>query len=459
MESMKRIDVLKGIEKILIEKAYETGHISHRADGDWQKQADGSWKPYTGQSAQPTSQAQEPAPTEDTEYGEITEEDLVETPNDTIYSTEDITATTIDGEDAYEIAGTPVVAVKDPTGKWQVMGGDKIIADGLNTALAHETMVKTMNDKYGFDSDEEDSNDFEAEDVDGYYGNSGGLRDSIYQGAYDTRISMIGNTDEDEFGNSTPNDEAIEDIVRGIMQEWTGDTDDKDAVEAVHDGLKDAIIDRWASIYNYDEYDEEEQEDLIETPKFDSDNEEKNFLKEEYGIDPVTYKDSDVQAIRHDLSTTYGLSGDELEYVADLVVNNLPEDDEPSDDEIYDYEDELANEEDKFNQYKISHPRPALSNDGHSKGLTSEKDMFEDSVERFRELTDPYSDERLTALEALKQMNEEMSYGRSIDPETYTPAIESGYKKFSDWISDFAGVEKSAVRDMRSTPRVKNMGF
>lgn len=68
---MKRIDVLKGIEQILVQKAYEIGHISHRADGDWQKQADGSWKPYKGQS---TPQAQEP--TENTEYGEITEEDL-----------------------------------------------------------------------------------------------------------------------------------------------------------------------------------------------------------------------------------------------------------------------------------------------------------------------------------------------------------------------------------------------
>ena len=52
MESMERIDVLKDIEQILVQKAYETGHISHRADGDWQKQADGSWKPYTGQSNQ-----------------------------------------------------------------------------------------------------------------------------------------------------------------------------------------------------------------------------------------------------------------------------------------------------------------------------------------------------------------------------------------------------------------------
>ena len=171
MESMKRIDVLKGIRQILVQKAYETGHISHRSDGDWQKQADGSWKPYKGQSI---PQAQKP--TENTEYGEITEEDLVETP-------------------------------------------------------------------------EEDSNDWEEEDTEGYYGNSGGLRSTIYEGAYDTQISNIGNTEEDDYGNFAPNDEAVENVVRGIMQEWTGDTDDEDAVEAVHDGLKDAVLDRWSSIY------------------------------------------------------------------------------------------------------------------------------------------------------------------------------------------------------------------
>lgn len=70
-KSVKRIDILKSTEQILVQKAYETEHISHRAD--WQKQVDGSWIPYKGQSNQPTPQTQEP-----TEYGEITEEDLKE---------------------------------------------------------------------------------------------------------------------------------------------------------------------------------------------------------------------------------------------------------------------------------------------------------------------------------------------------------------------------------------------
>jgi hypothetical protein len=77
MESMKRIDVLKGIEQILVQKAYEKGHISHRKDGDWQKTDDG-WVRVESSPTQSAPQAQEPAPAENTEYGEITEEDLIE---------------------------------------------------------------------------------------------------------------------------------------------------------------------------------------------------------------------------------------------------------------------------------------------------------------------------------------------------------------------------------------------
>ena len=80
-KSMKRIDVLKGIEQILVQKAYETGHISHRVDGDWQKQADGSWKPYTGQSNQSAPQTQENSPTANNKYGEIVQQDFESVPD------------------------------------------------------------------------------------------------------------------------------------------------------------------------------------------------------------------------------------------------------------------------------------------------------------------------------------------------------------------------------------------
>lgn len=77
---MKRIDILKGIEQILVQKAYGTGHISHRADGDWQKQADGSWKPYKGQSNQSAPQTQENSSTTNNEHSEIVKQDFESVP-------------------------------------------------------------------------------------------------------------------------------------------------------------------------------------------------------------------------------------------------------------------------------------------------------------------------------------------------------------------------------------------
>ena len=219
MESMKRIDILKGIEQFLVQKTYEPGHISHRADGDWQKQADGSWKPYTGQSNQNFKKYDNR-----TRFG-----------GDGTLLTQD------------QVAELQQIKNMNERKKRQ----EEMLAENRkDTDSSYEKM------KYGeiteedlVETPEEDSNDWEEEDTEGYYGNSGGLRSTIYEGAYDTQISNIGNTEEDDYGNSAPNDEAVENVVRGIMQEWTGDTDDEDAVEAVHDSLKDAVLDRWSSIY------------------------------------------------------------------------------------------------------------------------------------------------------------------------------------------------------------------
>lgn len=94
--------------------------------------------------------------------------------------------------------------------------------------------------------EEVDSNDFEEEDIGCSLGNVRGLRKGIYDGAYDSRISDIGNTEED----FVPNKSRVEDVVESILEEWTGDIDDEDTVMTVHDSLEDAIIDRWYSIYN-----------------------------------------------------------------------------------------------------------------------------------------------------------------------------------------------------------------
>lgn len=232
MESMKRIDILKGIEQILIQKAYETGHISHRADGNWQKQADGSWKPYTGQSTQSAPQTQEPT----TNKKELSQH-LSNMHNQTIQSLLNDLENGKITEDQF---------------KSQMSDLNDNITTSLNSLDSDKDSDTTAPEEYGEITEEdleEDSNDWEEEDTEGYYGNSGGLRSTIYEGTYDTQISNIGNTEEDDYGNSVPNNEAVENVVRGIMQEWTGDTDDEDAVEAVHDGLKDAVLDRWSTIY------------------------------------------------------------------------------------------------------------------------------------------------------------------------------------------------------------------
>ena len=226
MESMKRINILKGVEQFLVQKAYETGHISHRSDGDWQKQADGSWKPYKGQS---TPQTQEPTTNKELDKKELSQH-LSNMHNQAIQSLLNDLENGKITEDQF---------------KSQMSDLNNNITTSLNSLDAEEDQY----DKITEEDLEEDSNDWEEEDTEGYYGNSGGLRSTIYEGAYDTQISNIGNTEEDDYGNSAPNDEAVENVVRGIMQEWTGDTDDEDAVEAVHDSLKDAVLDRWSSIY------------------------------------------------------------------------------------------------------------------------------------------------------------------------------------------------------------------
>lgn len=72
IESMKRIDVLKAIEKVLVQKNYEKGHISHRKNGDFQKTDDG-WVRVKGSPTQPAPDTDDSA--ERAEYErQLTEE-------------------------------------------------------------------------------------------------------------------------------------------------------------------------------------------------------------------------------------------------------------------------------------------------------------------------------------------------------------------------------------------------
>lgn len=383
---MKRIDVLKGIEQILVQKAYEAGHISHRADGDWQKQADGSWIPYKGQSNQSAPQAQKPI--ENTEYGEITEEDLVETSN------------------------------------------------------------------------EEDSNDWEEDDTEGYYGNSGGLRSTIYEGAYDTQISNIGNTEEDDYGNSVPNDEAVENVVRGIMQEWTGDTDDEDAVEAVHDGLKDAVLDRWFTIENT-EYGEITEEDL----KGSNTTDKKGY--EDFGFsEPRTKKQARklIEDIADRLEQEYPNINDMLKNREHIDGDFQREQEET----VNDVMEKLGLKNLTDGDYYTRDAVESLYAKIHGHWYDEENSPQSDNADNNHEKYNINGDVRQKIKDLAYKYNAIYDNGDFDTEQTedimrevgLDPTDDSQLDAFSDVMYDIGhGVEKSAFRDMRSTPTVKNMGF
>ena len=163
---MKRIDVLKGIEQILVQKAYETGHISHRSDGDWQKQSDGSWIPYKGQSNQSAPQAQKP--TTNTEHSEIVKQDFENIPD----SVKDKMFTIAqqyqsewaeDGdEDVRSMAENDVEDISQ-------MLWDNADEETRNSWIGSEDSPAEEYGEITEEDLEEDSNDWEEEDTEGYY--------------------------------------------------------------------------------------------------------------------------------------------------------------------------------------------------------------------------------------------------------------------------------------------------
>ena len=181
MESMKRVDVLKSIEQILVQKAYETGHISHRADGDWQKTNNG-WVCVKGSPAQPAPDTDDSAeraeyerqlteeqnrraeddptgygyeePPSSGKYGEITEEDLIETPEVDLYDADQVDLSgyanniNIDGgvadnDDLEDVAN-------------QILLDNNLEVNDENMNKARDAMLSWLDANGYLDSDEED---------------------------------------------------------------------------------------------------------------------------------------------------------------------------------------------------------------------------------------------------------------------------------------------------------------
>lgn len=227
---MKRIDVLKGIEQILVQKAYETGHISHRADGDWQKQADGSWKPYKGQSSQSAPQTQEP--TENTEHGEIVKQDFESVPN--------------------SIKDKMFTIAQQYQSEWAEDGDEDVRSmaendvEDISRMLWDNADEETRNSWIG----SEDSPATNNEDI--KMSPKQLTRHLLKNGDYDSAIKQI-DFEEDDDGVPFTYDDDFELIVDNVMNDMNMSDEEK---KANRGAVSEAIMDRALQLRNPAEYDE-----------------------------------------------------------------------------------------------------------------------------------------------------------------------------------------------------------
>lgn len=211
MENMKRIDVLKGIEQILVQKAYETGHISHRADGDWQKQADGSWIPYTGQSTQSAPQSE--SNNQSQNYDDLSDEEKDRYFNMALqYKNEwaedsDEEVREMAERDAEDIARMLWEDQKEDVAPAQNFSDlDKYIAKLPNTDLAEDS-----DEEGSYEQDNEDREDMSDEEADRLY-------DEIVDRVIDRAYELHNNKDDEEDAPDGEDDWDRYDDITDMIQ-------------------------------------------------------------------------------------------------------------------------------------------------------------------------------------------------------------------------------------------------
>ena len=241
--NMKRIDVLKGIEQILVQKAYETGHISHRADGDWQKQADGSWKPYTGQSNQSAPQTQEPAT--NTKYSEIIKQDFESVPNSikdkmfTIAQQYKAEWAEDSDEDIRSMAEDDVEAISQ-------MLWDNADEETRNSWLSSENSP-TANTEYGEITEEDlvetPEKSYGDDEVDYTY-----AKDIDYS-QYDDDIKSIEFRENDD-GEFEPHDDDYFRVADKIYEQTDREDMSDEEADQLYNEIVDRVIDRAYELHN-----------------------------------------------------------------------------------------------------------------------------------------------------------------------------------------------------------------
>lgn len=218
---MERIDVLKGIEQILVQKAYEIGHINHRADGDWQKTNNG-WVRVKGNPTQTASQAQEPTPVENVEYSEIVQQDFESVPK----SVKD-KMFTIAQQYKSEWA-------EDSDEDIRSMAEDDV--EAISQMLWDNADEETRNS--WLDSDEEDLKESYGDDeVDYTY-----AKDIDYS-QYDDDIKSIEFRENDD-GEFEPHDDDYFRVADKIYEQTNREDMSDEEADQLYDGIVDRVIDR-----------------------------------------------------------------------------------------------------------------------------------------------------------------------------------------------------------------------
>jgi hypothetical protein len=408
---MKRIDILKAIEKVLVQKTYEKGHISHRKDGDYQKTDDG-WVRLKNSPARSTPQAQEPTPAENTKYGEITEEDLKESNKKEL---------------SQHLSNMHNQTIQSLLNE---LKSGKISEDQFKSQMSdlNNNIITSLN---SLDSDdEEDSNDGDGDED---------LIETPKIDLYDAdQVDLSGYANNISIDNGSVDNDDLEDVANQILLDNNLEVNDENMNKA-----RDAMI-SWLDANGYLDDDEDSDEDYEqddgETDSGDGGSGEDlwDLPKEDPDLDKAKgYIDNWTEEYRTGKRTKEDLVNFALKFgrMEDTTENRQT---------LENYLDSVSGGDG--------------GDGGNDDSLSADLEWVNEVYDNMEEYEDGAFDDALREL-GVSYLKSQGKSNEEIDNMSEEEIVEAGDSYWSSTLNNKDGVQKSAIRDMRSAPTVKNMGF
>lgn len=249
----------------LIQKAYETGHISHRADGDWQKTNNG-WVRVKGSPAKSTFKEPDQITLPNARKltsDEIQELQQISDINERKKRQAEMLSQSAPAEEYGEITEEDLVETSDSSGK------DSSYSEYLSNQDAIESYVDELDFDPDITLDQTNREDVEAylEDHDWdsnfhqYLEEQGFDVDSIdedsdeYQNALNDFMNKAVTYLSDNWDYRTEADQQYEDYVKDDMESVINNYGDKTAEEALNSWMED---------YGFEDLSEDNRKDFIE---------------------------------------------------------------------------------------------------------------------------------------------------------------------------------------------------